>query len=326
MARLLDDLLDVGRITSDKLELRRQRVDLATVIRDAVEMSGPLFQGFAHELAVSLPDGPILLDADPARLGQVFGNLFNNACRYTDPHGRITVVVEQHGDDAVVTVRDTGIGIPEDKLASIFDMFSQLDRSLERPQSGLGIGLHLVKRLVEMHGGTVQAQSAGMGHGSEFVVRLPALPMSSALESQPAAPEWPSQPQKVKGRRILVVDDNVDNAESLALLLEMDGHETSTAHDGSAAISRAEQIRPDVVLLDLGLPIMSGFDACRHIREQPWGKAMVLIAITGWGQDVDRRMSREAGFDHHLVKPVDTRDITAILARPSEAAPGSLMK
>jgi PAS domain S-box-containing protein len=319
MARLLDDLLDVGRITSDKLELRRQRVDLGSVVRSALEMCGPLIATFKHELSVSIPSEPIHVDADPARLGQVLGNLFNNACVYTLPKGYISVVLERSGSDALVTITDSGVGIPDDKLSSIFDMFSQVDHSPDHPHSGLGIGLHLVKRLVEMHGGAIEAQSDGPGEGSRFVVRLPALAASAQAEVPSPVPALPAASPS---RRILVVDDNVDNAESLSILLEMLGNETHMARDGIEAVEAAAQLRPDVVLLDIGLPGLDGFEVCRRIREQPWGKDTLLVAITGWGQESDRRRSHEAGFDYHLVKPVDPHSIAA-LTKPSATVANS---
>jgi signal transduction histidine kinase/ActR/RegA family two-component response regulator len=311
MARLLDDLLDVGRIARDTLELRTRRVEVGPLIRDGVDMNRPLVEEFGHNLTVTIPGEPMYLNADPARLSQVFGNLLNNACRYTPSGGRILLAVERLDGEVVVRIRDNGIGIPSDRLASIFDMFSQVDRSLERAQRGLGIGLHLVKRLVEMHGGSVTAHSEGPGIGSELTVRLPLLTDTA----QPDIPRTGGQPEAapISARRILVVDDNVDAAQSLAMLLEVCGHETHMAHDGLAAVEAAERVRPDVILLDIGLPRLNGFDACRQIREQPWGKNMVMIALTGWGQDVDRRRSEESGFDHHIVKPVEHETLVRLL-------------
>lgn len=258
------------------------------------------------------PQPSIVVEADPARLGQVFGNLVNNACRYMAPKGQLWVTIERTGSAAaVVTITDTGMGIPPEQLSSIFEMFSQVDRT-NRPHGGLGIGLHLVKRLVEMHGGQVSAHSDGAGLGSRFTVRLPALPESVTIEAVPKPLPTPSEPRV--SRRVLVVDDNTDNAELLKILLEEEGHETFMAHDGVEGLAAAERLRPDVVLMDLGLPRIDGFDACRRIREQPWGKQVLMIAITGWGQDVDRRKSQEAGFDHHLVKPVDANDINALMS------------
>ena len=317
MARLLDDLLDIGRITSDKLELRKERVDLTLVLRDAIEMCRPLVQQYEHDLTF-VGQEPIAIEADPARLGQVFGNLLNNACKYTERGGRISVTLAREADTAVVTIVDTGIGIPADKKASIFEMFSQIDRSLNRPYGGLGIGLHLVKRLVEMHGGSVDADSDGPGRGSRFTVRLPALPASIASAAPEATASTVPVPL-IRSRRILIVDDNADHADSLGMLLAIDGHDVHCAYDGPEALSAAERLRPEVVLLDLGLPIVDGFEACRRIREQPWGKPMLLVAITGWGQDIDRQKSTEAGFDHHLVKPIDARTLAAIVNDVSAA-------
>ena len=312
MARLMDDLLDIGRITNDRMELRKERVELARIVHDAIEMCQPLIQRSSHEVTLIAPEPSLVVEADPARLGQVFGNLLNNACRYTAHKGHIWVTIERSGGEAVVTITDTGIGIPPEQLSTIFEMFSQVDRT-NRPQGGLGIGLHLVKRLVDMHGGHVSAQSEGPGMGSRFTVRLPALPESATVDHAPALPPRPASSEPRFYRRVLVVDDNADNAELLKILLEEQGHETFTAHDGVEGLAAAERLRPDVVLMDLGLPRISGLDACRRIREQAWGKRMLMIAITGWGQDIDRRKSQEAGFDHHLVKPVDTRAITELM-------------
>jgi signal transduction histidine kinase/ActR/RegA family two-component response regulator len=310
MARLMDDLLDIGRITNDRMELRTGRVDLVRIVRDAIEISQPLIQRARHEVSVIAPESSIGVEADPARLGQVFSNLVNNACRYTADKGQIWISIERAGADAIVTITDTGMGIPSEQLSSIFEMFSQVDRD-HRPHGGLGIGLHLVKRLVEMHGGQVSVHSDGPGMGSRFTVRLPAFPASATLDE--IATPVPATSEPRVSRRVLVVDDNTDNAELLRILLEEEGHETYMAHDGVEGLAAAERLRPDVVLMDLGLPRIDGLDACRRIREQPWGKRILVIAITGWGQDVDRRKSQEAGFDHHLVKPVDARAITALM-------------
>jgi PAS domain S-box-containing protein len=317
LVRLVDDLLDVSRITRNKLELRRQRVELAPILHQAIEACQPLAKEFQHQVKLTLPPQPIELHADPERLTQVFSNLVNNACKYTNPDGKIEVTAEVRGQESgvrepevVVTVTDTGLGIPRDQLGSIFEMFTQVDRSLERAQGGLGIGLTLVKRLVEMHGGTVEARSEGPGRGSAFVVRLPIL--AAAEEATPVEPPRAGS-RGTSRRRILVVDDNQDSAESLAMLLGLTGHETRTAYDGLAALEAAEQFRPEVMLLDLGLPKVNGFDAARRIREQPWGQGMVLIALTGWGQEADRRRSKEAGFDAHQVKPVDPAALVKLL-------------
>ena len=315
MGRLLDDLLDVGRIASDRLDLRRQTTPLGAAIKAAVEMCAPVMEEMNHRLTVRLPDEEAYLDADPARLGQIFGNLLNNACKYGGPNGRLLLVAERQGSQAVVTVSDEGIGIPPEQLATIFEMFAQIDRSFDRPTSGLGIGLHLVKRLVEMHGGTVEARSEGPGTGSRFIVRLPLLNSTAPLERPVdgvAASRAKAAPRQ---RRILVVDDSVDSAQTLARLLRLEGHEPYTVHDGLEAVTATAQLRPDVVLMDLGLPSLSGFEACRRIRREPWGESIVIFALTGWGQDADRRRTGDAGFDHHLVKPVDLRVLMSLIER-----------
>jgi PAS domain S-box-containing protein len=310
LVRLVDDLIDVNRINRDKIELRKERVELASTVHQAVEACQPLAEDANQQVTVTLPPDPIYIHADPVRLVQVFSNLLNNACKYSKRGDRIFVTAERQGSDVTVTVTDTGMGIPPDKLSTVFEMFTQVDRTLERSQGGLGIGLTLVKRLVGMHGGTVTARSEGAGRGSEFVVRLPVLIVQPQAEtSQPI-----SELGKTSARRILVVDDNTDAASSLARLLEITGNETQTAHDGLQALEAAEKFRPDVVLLDIGLPRLNGYDACRHIREQPWSKGMVLVALTGWGQDEDRRKSEEAGFDYHLIKPVDYAVLMKLLA------------
>ena len=308
LVRLVDDLLDLSRISHNRIELRRERVDLTATIHAAVQAAHSVAEAMGHVIRVSVPAEPLLLLADPVRLTQVLGNLLSNSNKYTPPGGAITVTASRQGNDVVVSVADTGAGIPPDKLGSIFDMFTQVDQTLERSQGGLGIGLTLVKRLVEMHGGSVEAKSAGKGRGSEFVVRLPALAEASGgATAMPAAPE----PQ---GRyRILVVDDNRDAAHSLVLLLQIAGHEASSAHDGPSALEAIATQRPDVVLLDIGLPTLNGYEVCRRVRREPWGGGVLLIALTGWGQDEDRRKSREAGFDGHLVKPVAYADLIALL-------------
>ncbi len=308
MVRLVDDLLDLNRITHDRLELRQSEVELSSVIQHAVEVARPLIDSANHDLRVNLPAEPIYLNADPARLAQVFGNLLNNSSRYTQPGGTILVEAKRQDGEVVVTVKDNGAGIPPDKLASIFDMFTQVDRSPERSQGGLGIGLTLVKRLIEMHGGTVEPRSAGEGQGSEFVVRLPILARSSPQATEMETAEPPP------ARRILIVDDNRDSADSLALLLEITGNQTFVAHDGYEAIAAAEKHRPEVVLLDIGLPKLSGHEVCRRVREQSWGKDIVMLALTGWGQEEDRRKSHEAGFDGHLVKPVNYDELLELLS------------
>ncbi|MFZ0061322.1 MAG: PAS domain S-box protein [Pyrinomonadaceae bacterium] len=316
MVRLVDDLLDLNRITHDRLELRQSEVELSAVIQQAVEVARPLLDSASHDLRVALPAEPIYLHADPARLAQVFGNLLSNSCRYTKPGGTIQVEAKQEDSEVVVTVKDTGAGIPQDKLASIFDMFTQIDRSPERSQGGLGIGLTLVKRLVEMHGGSVEARSAGEGQGSEFVVLLPVL----IRTTQPVTPGPAEVREPAAAHRILIVDDNRDSADSLAMLLEITGNKTFVAHDGDEAIAAVEKYRPEVVLLDIGLPKLSGHEVCRRVREQSWGKDIVMVALTGWGQEEDRRKSQEAGFDGHLVKPVNYDELLELLSSLTNGA------
>jgi PAS domain S-box-containing protein len=312
MVRLVDDLLDMNRITRNRLELRKTRVELATVIAHAIEAARPLIDGRGQRLAVTLPEESCPLDADPARLAQVFANLLNNSAKYTDHGGQILLSARRDGDTVAVSVRDTGIGIPPEKLGSVFDMFWQVDSAFERSQGGLGIGLTIVKRLVDMHGGSVEARSAGLGKGTEFIVRLPASPAASPT-SQPAAPAEPN----LAPSRVLVVDDNVDSAVSLAALLRLSGHEALLAHDGVSAIEAAEKHRPDAVLLDIGLPQMTGYEVCRRLREFPWGNDLVVIAVTGWGQGDELQKWQEAGFDAHLVKPAQYDDVVALLSQLS---------
>jgi len=309
MVRLVDDLLDWNRITHDRLELRRSEVELSSVIQQAVEVARPLLDSAGHKLVVELPDEPVYLYADRARLAQVFGNLLNNSAKYTEPGGAISLTAERSNGEVVVTVKDNGAGIPADKLNSIFDMFMQVDKTSEQSQGGLGIGLTLVKRLVEMHGGSVEPRSAGEGLGSEFVVRLPVLVKHTPI---PASDEDGADKAPAE-RRILIVDDNHDSADSLSMLLEITGNKTYAAHDGMEALEAAEKYRPDVMLLDIGLPKLDGHEVCRRVREQPWGKDVIMIALTGWGQEDDRRKSQEAGFNGHLVKPVDYDKLLELL-------------
>ena len=309
MVRLVDDLLDVNRITHDRLELRRSEVELSSVIQQAVEVARPLIDAADQELIVDLPEEPIHLNADRARLAQVFGNLLNNSCKYTGPNGTITLSAKRMDGEVFVTVKDNGAGIPRDKINSIFDMFMQVDRTSERSQEGLGIGLTLVKRLVEMHGGSIDAHSDGEGHGSEFVVRLPVIskPAVPAVHTG-AASESPTE------RRVLIVDDNRDSADSLAMLMQITGNKAFLAYDGAEALEAIDKYRPEVVLLDIGLPKLDGHEVCRRVREKSWGRDIIIIALTGWGQEDDRRKSTEAGFDGHLVKPVDYDRLLSLLA------------
>jgi signal transduction histidine kinase len=311
MVRLVDDLLDVSRISRGKIELRRERVDLASIVHQAVEAVRPLCERMKHELTVTLPPPPTYLTGDPSRLVQVVGNLLNNACKYTETGGRIRLSVEHRGDEAVIRVHDTGIGIAAEQLPRIFDMFTQADTSVERSRDGLGVGLTLVKHVVDMHGGTVEARSMGIGQGSEFVVRLPLG--SGPLSTSPREPSGITPMANVP-RRILLVDDNLDAVDSLATLLKLTGHEVHIAHDGFGAVEAAATIQPEVILLDIGLPRLNGYEAARRIREQQQHKGLTLVAVTGWGQEEDRRRSEEAGFDAHMIKPVNFDALTQLLA------------
>ncbi len=310
MVRLLDDLMDLSRISQGKIELRKERVQLEEVLNSALETSRPLIEQMGHELTIALPEQPLIVEADTTRLAQVFLNLLNNAAKYSDPTSRIQLNVERQGREAVVSVKDTGIGISSDEMPRIFDMFAQIDRSLGMSHGGLGIGLTLVRRLIEMHGGTVEARSEGPGRGSEFIVRIPIVLQEASSEESGEERELLSK----LSLRILVVDDNRDGADSMAEMLKIMGAHTRTAYDGQEAVDVAHDFRPDVILLDIGLPKLNGYEVSRSIREQRWGKKIVLIAVTGWGQADDRRRSDEAGFDHHMVKPVDPDALMKMLA------------
>ncbi|HWB09821.1 MAG TPA: PAS domain S-box protein [Pirellulales bacterium] len=318
MVRLVDDLLDVSRITRNKLELRKERVALASVVHSAIETSRPLIEQFGHTFSVTIAPAPVYLDADPVRLAQVLSNLLNNSAKYTEPGGKIFLTAETEGNEAVIKVRDTGFGIPAEALPRIFEMFSQVDRTMDRAQGGLGIGLTLVRRLTEMHGGRVEARSEGPGRGSEFVVRLPVAdaPQRHSSDRAPDGPGGEAGPH----RRILVVDDNRDSASSLGMMLKLMGNEVRTAHDGLAALEAAEHFRPDFILLDIGLPKLNGYETCRRIRAEGWSRNMVIVALTGWGQEEDRRRSQEAGFDHHLVKPVDIAVLRILMEQKKSTA------
>jgi PAS domain S-box-containing protein len=312
LVRLVDDLLDISRLSKNKLRLRREPLELGPVLDSALEAARPLVEGAGHELVVELPAEPVYVDGDSIRLAQVFGNLLNNAAKFTPKGGRVSVTVESEGGEVTVRVGDTGVGIEADHLPRLFEMFSQVSPSLERSEDGLGIGLALVRALVELHDGSVEARSAGLGQGSEFVVRLPTC--------APPAAEWTGSEgarERVEGEplcRVLIADDNADAVDALATLLQLAGHQVATAHDGREAVEVAASFLPDVVMLDIGMPGMNGYEAARLIREEPWSDDVVLIAITGWGQEGDKQQARAAGFDHHLTKPVDMPDLEALLA------------
>ena len=308
MVHLIDDLFDLSRISRGKIELRKERLELAKAIQQAIEASRPSIAQAEHALLIKFPPGPIYVDADLTRLAQVFSNLLNNAAKFTERGGRIQLTMQQIGTEAVVSVQDNGIGIPIHMLPHVFDMFTQIDGNSDKPKSGLGVGLSIVKRLVEMHGGSVQALSDG--HGSEFIVRLPmAFSLAGDALTDKAIPACPTT-----RLRILVVDDNVDAAESLAMMLTMMGNQTLTAHDGLEALDIAAMFKPDVMLLDIGMPKLNGYEVGRHIRQEPWGKHIVLIALTGRCQEEDKRQSLEAGLDFHLIKPVLPEYLEKLLA------------
>jgi len=310
LTRLVDDLLDISRITRSKLVLQRSRIDLVDVITGAVDSSRPLVEQYGHELTVSLPSRAVYVDGDAVRLSQVFQNLLNNAAKYTEHGGRIWLTAERQDDGVVVRVKDTGVGIPRDTLPRLFEMFYQADRSLERAQGGLGVGLTLVRRLLEAHGGRIEARSEGVGRGSEFIVHLPVVTEpADVLTARTGSDE-----QSVTGLRILVADDNRDSADLFALYLGLMGNDVRTAYDGVSAIQEAERFTPDAVLLDIGMPRLNGEDACRRMRETSWGKNAVLIAVTGWDHEENRRRILDAGFDAHLVKPVDPSEVSGLLA------------
>jgi PAS domain S-box-containing protein len=307
MTHLVDDLLDVSRIANGKVELRRELLDLDSVIRTTVETARPLIDSASHELTVEPADEPVMVDADPTRLTQILLNLLNNAAKYTPPGGRIRIRATRKGGEAVISVRDSGIGIPREQLGHVFEMFSQLAPALDRSQGGLGIGLALVRGLVELHGGSVSAHSDGPGKGSEFVVHLP------VSADTPVASAAPRAACTSQGCKVLVVDDNADAATSLAMVLTLNGHEVTVANDGPEALEQAPAFQPDVVLLDIGLPGLNGYQVAQRLREAPWGRGMLLVAVTGWGQDADRLAAAEAGFDRHLTKPVDLSALLALL-------------
>ena len=334
LTRLVDDLLDVSRITRGKINLAREPVEIGGLVARAVETVQPLIVERGHQFTIDVPNEPIRVYGDPLRLTQALGNVLTNAAKYTERAGRISLIARPSGDVVEIRVRDTGIGIPSAHLPMIFDMFTQLRNDTGRSQSGLGIGLALVRKLLEMHGGTVTASSEGDGLGSEVLIRLPVIGNDTVRVSgiaggqangraasvdAPAAEDASITPQV--RRRILVADDNSDALESLATLLELGGHEVFSAANGALALESAERHLPEVALLDIGMPKLDGYEVARRIRAQPWGRSITLVALTGWGQDSDRRRSGEAGFDSHLVKPLDLDKLTELLGRLPTRAP-----
>ena len=311
MVRLIDDLLDLSRVSRGRIELKKERSDVSSLIHGALEVCGSAVSAGGHTLTLDLPDEPLPLSCDPTRMVQVICNLISNAAKYTPTGGTIHVSARKQSGVIEISVRDTGVGIPADMLHRVFDMFTQVAQSLERSQGGLGIGLTLVKRLIEMHGGTVEARSAGRGKGSEFIVRLPE---HAGANLPPRIAVLPEDPPVASARRVLVADDNRDAADSLAFMLRAAGHEVRIAYDGQQALDLSQSFRPSLALIDIGMPRMNGYDCARRLREQAHGRDMTLIALTGWGQDRDRRRTTEAGFDCHLTKPVDIDTVTAALA------------
>jgi signal transduction histidine kinase len=319
LTRLVDDLLDVSRITRGNINLSREAVNVATIVARAIETIAPLIAEQRHDLSVDISEEALEVEGDLTRLTQVLGNLLNNAAKYTDPGGIISVTARRVGTDVDIRVRDNGIGIPPALLPRLFQLFTQVDAAAHRAQGGLGIGLALVRQLVQMHGDSVTAYSDGPGKGSEFLIRLPLrMQRPRELMDSGLAPQSGVNGSK-PGHRILLADDNRDALDSLATLLQCDGHEVHTAGDGAEALEVAAQCRPDVVLLDIGMPKLDGYEVARRIRAEPWGKSAVLIALTGWGQDEDRRRSREVGFDSHLVKPLDPDALSSLLQRLPQA-------
>jgi signal transduction histidine kinase len=310
MVRLIDDLLDVSRISRDQVRLQRAPLDLAGVVRAALETAGPVIAAKHHRVELAWPDQAAWVDGDATRLTQILSNLLDNAAKYTPAGGRIAVALRAAGEAAEIVVEDDGVGIPPDKLPRVFDMFARVETEGAAPQAGLGIGLALARRLAELHAGTLVAQSAGPGRGSGFVLRLPRIAAPAAAATPAAAPTSTGALQ----RRILVVDDNVDAATAMAAMLELDGHRVEAAFDGASALDAADRFEPEVALLDIGMPGMDGHELARRLALRPWARALVLVAVTGWGQETDRRRSQDAGFAHHLVKPVDPADLAALLA------------
>jgi signal transduction histidine kinase len=318
MVRLIDDLLDVSRVSRGRVDLKLENASLSVLVQGAIELCQQAIEHARHSLSVCLPSEPVYLRCDPTRIVQVLGNLLSNATKYTPPGGHLEITARVVDGEVEVVMRDDGIGIPPDMLTRVFDMFTQVERSLERAQGGLGIGLTLVKRLVEMHGGRVEAQSEGPGRGSTFVLRLPQHVLETKTDAVAILPV------KLGGerRRILIADDNRDAADSLAFVLRRVGHEVRTAYDGEEALDMASSFRPELALLDIGMPRLNGYDTAQRIRKETYGREMLIVALTGWGQHDDVRKSELAGFDHHLVKPVDPAVLGRLLEKNGPAIGG----
>jgi signal transduction histidine kinase/CheY-like chemotaxis protein len=311
LVRLIDDLMDASRITQGKLELRRERVDLAAVIQIAVETNRPLLEGKQQHLKIEMPAGALYVDADTTRLAQAFSNVLNNSAKYTDAHGDIAIRVVREDAHAIVTISDSGIGIRPDMLDHVFDLFTRVQGPQAAPHDGLGVGLSLAKRLIELHGGSVSAYSEGPDKGSSFIVRLDLIDAVDAQAglTRPVARAGTDQPRA----RILIADDNHDAAQSLAMVLGMEGHDVRTANDGVEALQIAEEFRPQVILLDIGMPKLDGYETARRLRTRPWARRTLLFAQTGWGQEDDKQRATQAGFDRHLVKPLDPEVLNQLL-------------
>jgi PAS domain S-box-containing protein len=319
LTRLVDDLLDVSRIAVGKITLQRKPLEIAQVVAGAVEASRPLIDSRGHKLTIQVPPEPLLIEGDLTRLSQTLTNLLNNAAKYTPPGGDIRLTVGKEEGMAVIRIRDTGVGITPELLPEIFELFTQGERALDRSEGGLGIGLTLAQRLVKLHGGSIEALSEGPGQGSEFVVRLPlaATPAASSVASR-----RPAQRRPAGSRRVLVVDDNRDAAESLETLLQLWGHQARSAQDGPEALARVADFEPEIILLDIGLPGMDGYEVARRIRALPAGRSALIVAVTGYGRNSDRLQSQQAGFDHHLVKPVQPEVLQELIASAKEAHSG----
>jgi signal transduction histidine kinase/CheY-like chemotaxis protein len=311
MVRLIDDLLDVSRITRGKVQLKKERIDVRTILDTALEVSRPFIEESRHRLFISTPEEALLLDADPTRMAQVVSNLMNNAAKYTPEGGRIELSAERDNSDVIIRVRDNGVGLTSEALPKVFELFSQVGKTLDRSQGGLGIGLALVKRLVEMHGGQVAAESPGLGQGSTFVVRLP-LAATQVINGRQAPGEENASSLSVP-RRILVVDDNVDGAETIAMLLTLFGHTVKTVHNGPDALEAAHSFQPGVMFLDIGLPGMSGYEVAQQLRSDSNMNGLILVALTGWGSEEDRQRAQSVGFDYHLTKPVGMEKLQSLL-------------
>lgn len=321
LVRLIDDLLDISRVTQGKIDLRKEKITIQSVLESALESCKPLIEASGHDLVLDIPDTPIWVHGDLTRLAQATSNLLNNAAKYTPQGGQIAMAVNASQEDGLtITITDNGLGIPADMLAGVFELFRQVERDVEMAQGGLGIGLALVLRLVEMHGGTIRAYSDGPGKGSAFTITLPVLSIGEETQDSASSSIVPETVNA--GLRVLVVDDNIPSAQTTGWMLELIGHQPSLAHDGPGALEAAREMYPDVIVLDIGLPGMNGYDVCRELRKDSHFKNTVIIAQTGWGQERDRQKAREAGFDHHLVKPVDFDVFSGILGSikdPSQA-------